>query len=98
MEIVDVTLKQVFEAIDKLNNRPQKCLNLKTSYEVFENRTGIDIKKLTGYAIINNLNSGLDNIIKSFFCERECLIFPIWLFACDCIWFHINIYAKIIIS
>ena len=52
MELVDVSLKQVLEAVDKLNNRPRKCLNFKTPYEVFENLTGVDVKKLTGYALI----------------------------------------------
>lgn len=52
MELVDVTLKQVLEAVDKLNNRPRKCLKFKTPYEVFENLTGVDVKKLTGYALI----------------------------------------------
>ena len=52
MELVDVTLKQVLEAVDKLNNRPRKCLCFKTPYEVFENLTGVNVKKLTGYALI----------------------------------------------
>ena len=52
MELANVTLKQVLEAVNKLNNRPRKCLNFKTPYEVFENLTGVDVKKLTGYALI----------------------------------------------
>ena len=52
MELVEVTLKQVFEAIDKLNSRPRKCLGFKTPYEVFEELTGVNIKSLTGYAFI----------------------------------------------
>jgi IS30 family transposase len=27
-------MKQVFEAVDKLNSRPRKCLGFKTPYEV----------------------------------------------------------------
>ena len=52
MELVDVTVEQVIEAIDKLNSRPRKCLNFKTPYEVFEKLTGVDVRKLMGYALI----------------------------------------------
>jgi transposase, IS30 family len=52
MELVDITMKQVVEAIDKLNSRPRKCLNFKTPYEVFEKLTGVDVRKIMGYALI----------------------------------------------
>ena len=52
MELIDVTIKQVFKAVHKLNNRPKKCLNFKTPYEVFKELTGVDIKKLLGYALM----------------------------------------------
>ena len=52
MELVDVAMKQVFEAVDKLNSRPRKCLGFKTPYEVFEELTGVDVKRLMGYALI----------------------------------------------
>ncbi|MDT8424910.1 MAG: IS30 family transposase, partial [Methyloprofundus sp.] len=52
MELVDVTIKQVFRAVDKLNSRPKKCLGFKTPYEVFEELTGIDVKNLLGYALM----------------------------------------------
>lgn len=52
MELVDVTLEQVLEAVDRLNNRPRKCLNFKTPYEAFESLTGVNVKNLTGYALI----------------------------------------------
>jgi len=52
IELVDVTIKQVFSAVDKLNSRPKKCLDFKTPYEVFEELTGIDIKNLLGYALM----------------------------------------------
>lgn len=52
MELVNVAMKQVFEAVDKLNSRPRKCLGFKTPYEVFEQLTGVDIKNLMGYALI----------------------------------------------
>ena len=52
MELTDITMKQVVEAVDKLNSRPRKCLNFKTPYEVFEKYTGVDVRKLMGYALI----------------------------------------------
>lgn len=47
MELVEVTKKQVCNAVHKLNSRPRKCLNYKTPYEVFEELTGINQKTLT---------------------------------------------------
>jgi len=52
MELIDVTAKQVFKAVHKLNSRPRKCLGFKTPYEVFEELTGITEKRLTGYALM----------------------------------------------
>jgi len=52
MELVNVTMEQVLEAVDKLNNRPRKCLDFKTPYEAFEKLTGVDVRKLIGYALI----------------------------------------------
>ncbi len=52
MELVDVTKKQVFDAVHKLNSRPRKCLGYKTPYEVFEELTGINQKTLLGYALM----------------------------------------------
>jgi len=52
MELVDITLKQVLEAVNKLNSRPRKCLGFKTPYEVFEELTGIDVRYLLGYALV----------------------------------------------
>jgi len=52
MELIDVTKRQVFDAVDKLNSRPRKCLGYKTPYEVFEELTGIKKKTLTGYALM----------------------------------------------
>ncbi len=52
MELVNVAMKQVFEAVDKLNSRPRKCLGSKTPYEVFEKLTGVNIKNIMGYALI----------------------------------------------
>jgi len=53
MELVDVTIKEVFKAVDKLNSRPKKCLNYKTPYEVFEELTGVNMKNLLGYALMS---------------------------------------------
>ena len=52
MELIDVSINQVSKAVHKLNNRPKKCLNFKTPYEVFKELTGVDVKKLLGYALI----------------------------------------------
>ena len=52
MELVDITMAQVIEAVDKLNSRPRKCLDYKTPYEVFEKLTGMNVKNLMGYALI----------------------------------------------
>jgi IS30 family transposase len=52
MELIDVTKKQVFEAVHKLNSRPRKCLGFKTPYEVFEELTSIKQNTLIGYALI----------------------------------------------
>ena len=46
MELHDVAVKKVTDAIDKLNSRPRKCLGWKTPYEVFEKLSGIDARIL----------------------------------------------------
>lgn len=46
MELVDVTVQQVTDAVHKLNSRPRKCLNYQTPYEFFEKMTGISQKEL----------------------------------------------------
>ncbi|UOG90948.1 MAG: IS30 family transposase [Candidatus Thiothrix sulfatifontis] len=52
MGLLDVTTRQVLEAVHKLNNRPRKCLGFKTPYEVFRELSGMDAEKLVGYALI----------------------------------------------
>ncbi len=52
MELVDVTTEKVFKAVHILNSRPRKCLGFKTPYEVFYERTGLDVNNLMGYALI----------------------------------------------
>lgn len=52
MELINISMEAVFDAVDKLNSRPRKCLNFKTPYQVFEELTGLDMRKLMGYALI----------------------------------------------
>lgn len=52
MELAEVKMKQVIKAVDKLNSRPRKCLQFRTPYEAFKDDTGIDVRKLMGYALI----------------------------------------------
>lgn len=52
MELIDITVQQVVNAVDKLNSRPRKCLKFQTPYEVFEKLTGVDVRKIMGYALI----------------------------------------------
>ena len=51
-ELTDVTMRQVVGAVDRLNSRPRKSLKFKTPYEVFEKLTGLDVRKIMGYALI----------------------------------------------
>ncbi len=51
-ELAGVTVRQVVSAVDKLNSRPRKCLKFQTPYEVFEKLTGMDVRKIIGYALI----------------------------------------------
>jgi len=43
MELHQVAVDKVIEAIDKLNSRPRKCLDFKTPYEVFRELSGFDV-------------------------------------------------------
>ena len=52
MELIDISQRQVLEAVHKLNRRPRKCLGYKTPYEAFKKLTGTDVEKLMGYAFI----------------------------------------------
>jgi len=52
MGLLDVTARQVLDAVHKLNSRPRKCLGFKTPYEVFRELSGMDAEKLLGYALI----------------------------------------------
>jgi len=42
MEFVDITRKEVIDAVHKLNSRPRKCLDYATPYEAFMELTGLD--------------------------------------------------------
>lgn len=44
MELHDISVEKVRQAIHKLNSRPRKCLEWKTPYEVFEELSGIDAR------------------------------------------------------
>jgi len=46
MELVDIAKKRVFDAIDRLNRRPRKCLGYKTPYEVFMELSGLNARIL----------------------------------------------------
>jgi IS30 family transposase len=52
LELNNISIKQVFEAVHKLNNRPRKCLGFKTPYEVFQQLTDINIKRFMDVALI----------------------------------------------
>jgi IS30 family transposase len=52
MELLDITAQQVVRAADKLNSRPRKCLDFQKSYEVFEKLTGVNVRKIMGYALV----------------------------------------------
>ena len=51
MELIDLTRQQVMEAVDRLNNRPRKCLGYRTPYEAFQHMTGVDLRTLSPYAL-----------------------------------------------
>ncbi|VAW47975.1 Mobile element protein [hydrothermal vent metagenome] len=52
MELIDISISQVIEAVHKLNSRPRKCLGFKTPYESFKEATGLNVHNLIGYALM----------------------------------------------
>jgi len=46
MELNNITKHAVIDAIDRLNNRPRKCLDFKTPYEAFRELSGFDARIL----------------------------------------------------
>lgn len=52
MELTDVENGGVIDAVNKLNDRPRKCLKFKTPYEVFEELTGANVKQLWSHALM----------------------------------------------
>lgn len=51
MALDNVSEREVIMAVDKLNSRPRKCLGYQTPYEAFKKLTGVDARKLMGYAL-----------------------------------------------
>ncbi len=45
MELDNIEDEQVIEAVNKLNDRPRKCLGYMTPREVFESQTGINLRE-----------------------------------------------------
>jgi len=52
MKLSGLTYKEVFKVVWKLNSRPRKCLGFKTPFESFHELTGINVRNLTGYALM----------------------------------------------
>lgn len=52
MELDRLSDREVIIAVDKLNSRPRKCLGYQTPYEVFQKLTGVDARKVMGYALM----------------------------------------------
>ena len=52
MELHNVKERDVIIAVDKLNSRPRKCLGYKTPYEAFKELTGVNARKVMGYAFM----------------------------------------------
>ncbi len=52
MQLNGVSYEQVMTAVGNLNNRPGKCLNYKTPYEVFYALTGVNVKNILSCALI----------------------------------------------
>jgi len=52
MNLLEVTTKEVLDAVHKLNCRPKKCLGFKTPYEVFEENTGVQMKSVFEIALM----------------------------------------------
>src|SRR5690606_2998206 len=52
MALANTNMQQVVKAVDKLNNRPRKCLAFRTPYEAFKDETGVDVRNLIGYALM----------------------------------------------
>jgi len=52
MKLNNLSAEQVITAVDKLNNRPRKCLKYKTPYEMFYLLTGVNIENIISCALI----------------------------------------------
>ena len=49
MELINVTGKQIFKTVHKLNSRLRKYLEIKTPYYAFKEAKGMKVKNLLGY-------------------------------------------------
>lgn len=49
MELINVTGKQIFKTVDKLNSRLRKYLEIKSPYDALKEAKGVDMKNLLGY-------------------------------------------------
>jgi len=58
MQLNGVSYEQVMTAVGNLNNRPGKCLNYKTPYEVFYALTGVNVKNILSCALITWIQVG----------------------------------------
>jgi IS30 family transposase len=52
MKLNNFSAEQVTTAVDKLNNRPRKCLKYKTPYEMFYLLTGVNVENIISCALI----------------------------------------------
>jgi len=52
MQLLEVSTKEILEAVHRLNNQPKKRLGFKTPYEVFQENTGIQIKSVIEIALM----------------------------------------------
>lgn len=47
IELTNIAKQSVLDAVDRLNNRPRKCLGYRTPYEAFFELSGLDARMLT---------------------------------------------------
>lgn len=52
MQLDSVKKEEVYKAVNDLNDRPRKGLDYLTPYEEFQRLTGINVKKILGYAVM----------------------------------------------
>jgi IS30 family transposase len=52
MKLNNLSAEQVITVVDKLNNRPRKCLKYKKTYEMFYLLTGVNVENIISCALI----------------------------------------------